>query len=162
MQTWFLLLVFVCSLPQCWAFLIARKDYVGGSQLKATALSKVHFDSSSGATSPMLVWLNQEEIHIFWLTQGKPLRQPADSLDWHSHVSNTMATCWSLWCSGKFSFLYNTCAHSLYPTLNFLSTSPWLISSMPSSTVGAYGSVTQMHSIFNNQSFLCREIALSK
>lgn len=107
------------------------------------------------ATSLRLIWLNQEEIHLFWLTQGMPFRQSADSLNCYSHVSNTMATCWSLWCSGKFSFLYNTCAHSLYPTLNFLSMSPWPISSMPSSTLRAYWSVAQMHPIFNNQSFLC-------
>lgn len=63
-------------------------------------------------TPSMVAWLNQEDIHIFLLTRGRPFIQPADSLRWYSRVCNTRATLLSPLCSGRFSFLYNRCGQS--------------------------------------------------
>lgn len=118
MQTQFLLPSLYVHFYNAMAFLIAGRHRKGWSQLKGISFSKVYFDSGSvfGSHFPQTGLTKSGRVSRFLLTQGKPFRQSADTLDWYSHVSSTVATCWSLWCSGQFNFLYNTsCCSFLIP-----------------------------------------------
>lgn len=126
---------------------ITRKEHVCWSQFNPVALFKINFVGCSvfiyciGLNhihiSPyplLLVCLAQKDNCTFFINSGKAI------------YTNS----WSKWYGQTFlfSFLYNSCGHSILSSLSFKSTLFVSISSKPSSIVGVCWQVTLVQEIY--------------
>lgn len=116
--------------PLSWCLLsrITGKEYMGRSQFKHVAVFEIHFIDHSVFIVyaepcihfPTPILLTQEDIHTLLINSGR-----TDPLKLYSHLSKTKAVLQSPLCWDEFSWVCNSCGHSLHSSLSFMST--WLV-----------------------------------